>query len=442
MWSVELRYLVLCCLLFLAPAHTKTEEADDDFQLIPVSQGPMLPEEPIYQAALGVRCPLASMFPLLPKGMKTWQMGFLKRFNVSWESKGAPQGIELNDHNYDTNLGQGNTLGFLTAQLSIDPSALLQKQRIGLFEKAATYPVVARVSDFGADGATQLQRIALKFPWAASWAKEMNLLFTETVSTFPLANYRDIATNSDDNASFWDSLVKRYHGLAALFSSVRELWSNMKNANPFVKNFYSQVPYALGDNYAIRLRLRPIDFPSRAQKVPLNGPDDVQQTISLILCQDSVTYALEIQINDDPNSDLVQRNAHKQWPGEWVTVGKLLFPRQLLSDCESPSPRFGQRGLNVKLLDAIQSSLRLNSNSKLAYGLHKSFLFHPAITAYENRPIGEVNGFRTDFYSHHAANRFRTLTTNFRPFRILFDQLSKDLFNMSNGTAAETKIRL
>ena len=48
----------------------------------------------------------------------------LDQFTSAWRKSGHTPSADENDHNYDTFLGQGNTLGFVTGTLEIDPSAL------------------------------------------------------------------------------------------------------------------------------------------------------------------------------------------------------------------------------------------------------------------------------------------------------------------------------
>merc|ERR1711966_631227 len=94
----------------------------------------------------------------LPDDYSLWEKTLTDKYETDWKEKGSPTGIRLNDHNYNTVLGQGNTLGFVAATLDIDTPAHL---RHGLFKDGGQRNALVRFSDFGADGGPNVARMAV-----------------------------------------------------------------------------------------------------------------------------------------------------------------------------------------------------------------------------------------------------------------------------------------
>ena len=110
--------------------------------------------------------------------------------------KKAPS-LNENDHNYGTSFGQGNTYGLFCGKITIDNRHLDPEHRVGLFENNETLKVVARMSDFGADGGpVKLGRLALKMPWAAALDGEINWQFTSDMSVFAFRNLKSLIGGS------------------------------------------------------------------------------------------------------------------------------------------------------------------------------------------------------------------------------------------------------
>eukprot|EP01098_Paradermamoeba_levis_P006944 TRINITY_DN2882_c0_g1_i1.p1 TRINITY_DN2882_c0_g1~~TRINITY_DN2882_c0_g1_i1.p1 ORF type:complete len:443 (-),score=147.78 TRINITY_DN2882_c0_g1_i1:352-1680(-) len=429
-----LRFLCVA-LLFLAVDCKKRKQDADRFNLVPITAtGPQLPTEKLYTNVYSSGCPFAAWFKSLPKGFGSWEDSLLKTYNKSWVGQGEPDGIKANDHNYNTKLGQGNTLAFLAGRLEINPATLTQTQRIGLFANSGTHKAIVRFSDFGADGANQLQRIAVKIPWASSWAKEINLLFTETIETFPLANFRDVSSFAGEKGIF-DGIVGAYHQVVALGGSALGLIQNAGNGDALHKNYYSQLPYALGDKLAFRFKLTPADGQKPKSGLKANKAA-IQQSIVDSLCSQEFRFNFEIQINSNPTSELVLKEVHKKWSEPWVSVGQLVLPKQRLTGCPQVAvTKFSaDKALNVDLLSYLQKSLRVpDTNAEEVEGLHKSFLFHPVATIKDHKPLGETNTFRSDFYSHHATTRFQTISRLFKPRRVNFASISPTVFGVANS---------
>ncbi len=344
-------------------------------------------------------CPFASWFGDQPANTGVWENNLLSDFRKAWEKAGRPAGGQVNDHNYNTLLGKGNTHGFLAGSLTIDNSKLPLQYRVGLFAKSEKHPLVARFSDFGADKLFQIGRLAIKLPWSEAWAGEINWLFTETLDTFPLSNGRDLAVFAKDpEVGLRAQAYSASHGAASIGRS--KLIGELSDGYLLGKEYYSQVPYALGDVAAMRFRLVP-DAGTRtcfgtlkaSRKEMLKG---VRETIE----KHDAVYTLEIQVHPDQKSDAVTRGASKRWEGfaeHYYAVGKLVLPMQTTDPA----------GVSVALKEAL--TVALKPNAAQANALDKLFYFHPISTSKEHRPLGEINEFRAEFYSQHASTRFQTI---------------------------------
>ena len=170
------------------------------------------------------------------------------------------------------------------------------------------------------------------------------------------------------------------------------------------KNFYSQLPYALGNTSAMKFRF--------ISKQPHNDkPEDgnkrqqLRDGLSETLSPGGVGMAfdVEVQLSDQPNGDLVMREAHKSWSEEDhppIKVGELHFPPQKLENHNAAA---------TGLLDAFGEThpcLPRNQGNRCDKSkIHKRLFFHPLITSRLHEPLGEVNAYRSHFYPHHARSR-------------------------------------
>lgn len=372
--------------------------------------------------------------------MGNWEDNLLQMYGDAFREAGPPApSWALNDHDYNTKLGQGNTIGFLRARLRIDPALLpAAVPRVGLLaEKRDGIPAVVRLSDFGATGASSIQRLgrlAVKIPAPQAWSREMNLLFTEALSVFPLADYRTLQTFGHDDPS----LVSKIAG------NVRMLWHAGKNilwdmglsklkasqtCEFPAKKFYSQLPYAVGESHSMKLELIPTldtcdtdDAPAAdaCGCVPVVPPASVTgpewaparaQAIAAFVSKCGFSWELKVRVL--PNSDArTQRKANVPWTDvDAIVVGVLRVDKQ---DAEPES------GVGVKLKEALLAQFPGKEGGAppmTGTQVSKLFRFHPIMTMEEHMPMGEVNHFRSSFYSQHAHARGLTIQKGLVPGR-------------------------
>eukprot|EP00301_Raphidiophrys_heterophryoidea_P000155 c1007_g1_i1.p1 GENE.c1007_g1_i1~~c1007_g1_i1.p1 ORF type:complete len:502 (-),score=102.59 c1007_g1_i1:45-1550(-) len=401
-------------------------------------------------------CPFASWFSALPSKFGLWESELETKYDMAWRGKcqnpgalpsnpddpaynpisaGCPTGFDKNDHNYNTALGQGNSLGVVAGNLEI--YNLTQKGHpelaIGLFKTPQVIPVIARASDFGDDTSSlRLTRLALKIPYPqmaqdqvlgctghdaandtmhpGSWYGEMNMLLTETMDTFPLANYDDIAKFSNDpDSGAWSTLVMSYHVLEVL---ARNGWNIYKASDDGVlaKSYFSQLPYMLGCGKAFKFAFYPMQAPcsslagkDQACCVPVSGNTKQQlaQGLANYLSSCDAVFEMRVQVLDtEKNWDLINKNAQTRWSSSYVPVGRLTIPKQ---NCSSTT------GTSLPLQAALGQELGMSPSDTNLDGIHKLLMFHALLTPTEHRPLGEVNSFRSHFYSLHTGNRLETI---------------------------------
>jgi len=91
---------------------------------------------------------------------------------------------------------------------------------------------------------------------------------------------------------------------------------------------------------------------------------------------------------------LVEKSANVRWSEKSIAVGTLTLPKQACTE----------NGVSTRLQTSLSAILDLHTDD-----VHKAFAFHPVHTHEENRPTGEINSFRADFYYRHAVERFTTI---------------------------------
>uniref|UniRef100_A0A0G4HQX0 Uncharacterized protein n=1 Tax=Chromera velia CCMP2878 TaxID=1169474 RepID=A0A0G4HQX0_9ALVE len=339
-------------------------------------------------------CPFGRIFQRLPKDFKTWEEGMLKQYKDGWIRDKSPVGYETNDHNHDTKLGQGNTLGLVLGYLEMKPETKLSDQActglLGPLE-AKRYPAIVRFSDFGADGETNLARMAVKVLFPNSWYGEINLLTTETLPIFPLADYNGVRY-----------FTKQASGLSWLWQSLKAggslLWylprvlSASKNGDSLAKSYYSQLPYAAGEQLAMKFSFVSQQGGGKAGTAKSDRIEALKSSLSIKKAE----FDFQVQLKANHQDPKVQQQANSAWKEAPDSVGTLVIPSQEV-DTE---------GVSVLAREWLTGQLGLKEDA--AKAVHKLLFFHPILTTHQHRPLGEVNAFRSDFYSHHAKARFET----------------------------------
>jgi hypothetical protein len=340
----------------------------------------------------------------------------LAKVQAAWTVAGSPTGVRENDHNYDTLLGQGNTLGFVSAELEInDLSKTNPDWAKGLFATPGKARAVVRFSDFGADkDKTRLARMAVKVASPIAWAQEINLLFTESLDVFPIEDYTSLASFAGDQGQslfthFWGSLKTAFNFARAAVNSFDLLvLGRAFKLEVLAKTYFGQLAYMLGDDHAMKFSLEPLQKTCQNGETKCCLPEVVQEgpdgskwagkrsdVMAAFLKECPAKFELKLQVKPfAANEKLIIKKAGTAWPEVPVTVGTLTIPKQ---DCDG-------NAVSVGLKTKLSAVTGVNPD-----GIDKAFAFHPIKTHKDNRPVGDVNAFRAGFYSQHSKVRFGTM---------------------------------
>jgi len=182
--------------------------------------------------------------------------------------------------------------------------------------------------------------------------------------------------------------------------------------------FYSQLPYALGSEQAAKISLvsrqttcgdRGADdvccLPSRTQprseEEALSFARDRSKVTAEYLARCDAVFDLKLQVKRygsrwfTNHTDIIEHKASVSWGEDEVTVGSLRIPRQQCTN---------DIAAGVRLVSALSRELQIPSEA-----IDKVFNFHPVSTHEDNKPVGDVNVFRSAFYMQHSAMRRDTM---------------------------------
>ena len=147
------------------------------------------------------------------------------------------------------------------------------------------------------------------------------------------------------------------------------------NTSPLEVNYWSCVPFLLGEGQAMKFSVRPSS--NRKTKIPWNPPDDwLRQSMAKTLSATEVTFDFCIQLQTDPKR-MPLENASIEWPerlSPFVTVAKITIPAQEFTSAE-------------QMVFARQLS------------------FNPWHSISEHRPLGNQNRARLMIYSELSRLR-------------------------------------
>lgn len=312
-------------------------------------------------------------------------------------------------------------MGFVTAKLTLE-DGLKDHLKHGLFAESGSLDAVLRFSDFGSDSSSlRFTRIALKLPLKSAWSNEVNLLFTETMDAFPIADYGQLGVSLGGGYS--NPLWNIWYGAGFAASAAWVLgvanfggvaMGNAWKHETLTKNFYSQLPYKLGEDQAMKFQLisrqktcDPTSLkPETCCLPPASKPaneEEAQQFAEkraaaiaefLVKCEAKFDLQLQVKPFDWWNTSTILHEGASSWWETPVKVATLTIPKQ---ECTTDT------GVSKALQSALASALGVKPE-----GVDKMFAFHPISTHKENRPIGDVCTFRAGFYSQHAEARYET----------------------------------
>ena len=277
--------------------------------------------------------------------------------------KALPSGVETDDHQ-GTPIGEGESIGLMAATMQMDadqlqllPSAF-QK---GLFATCpaagcSPWPVALRVSHTNAAD-LDLLRIAMKI--SLTEKEEANLLFTETLQSFPIADAEQLEgfvsvvkakADYTEASGFWGKLgaVGSNIGNLGKMLPLKKTKANSEalkkkyeqtvtSTGAFSKTYHSLTPYRIGDSYqpgAMKFRLKPLqpdaEYPSAITEGRMSFKEAMRQQVVGQVQEGTTQFEFQIQVATDPN-DQPLNDANAEWSeasAPWVTMGRVTVPKQ------------------------------------------------------------------------------------------------------------------
>eukprot|EP00948_MAST-09A_sp_MAST-9A-sp1_P001082 g1082.t1 len=316
------------------------------------------------------------------------------------------EGHLIDDH-IATPIGAGFSLGVLDGSFQLDLATIrryfpkeLQKGFFSTNSQNGKFPAIARFSHTKV-GSLDVFRLAVKIKLTEE--KDIDLLGVETITTFPIANKKQLDL-------FFRSQDITASNLLTLLTST-ETWKMKKNSDrlmkegvrkgslcltPLGKTYHSLLPYQLGDSALFKFAFRPPQeqFERNIRTRPIN---DNSKTLSRMELHRGVrkqrnTFDLGIQLayNEDQPLD-----GSKVWShSKFLKIGTLTFPKQRLGINDVPEPWMGR---------AKHHSLMKGNNSEESQISSKRLSFKPGNA--EHPPRGAVGEFRSYVYEHYDRAR-------------------------------------
>ena len=153
------------------------------------------------------------------------------------------------------------------------------------------------------------------------------------------------------------------------------------HANPLEVQYYSNVPFLLGDGQAVQYSLRPV--PPTRTRIPVKpGENYLRDAMVATLAAGDWAFDLMVQVQTDPHRMPVE-DATVKWPerlSPYVPVARLRLPAQ-----------------------------RFDSDEQLAFA--DALRYNPWHSLPEHRPLGSSNRARRRMYTELAALRQRMNAT-------------------------------
>lgn len=167
-------------------------------------------------------------------------------------------------------------------------------------------------------------------------------------------------------------------GATHLLDLVMQSWWNQTQTSPLEAQYWSCVPYLLGEGQAMVYSVRPrLTTRSRVPRVPLRPPEHyLRNAMAATLARHDVEFDILAQVQTDPHRMPIE-DASVRWPASlspWTPVATLRIPRQVF-----------------------------DTEKQLAFA--HSLSYNPWHSLPEHRPLGNQNRARRRMYSELSRLR-------------------------------------
>jgi hypothetical protein len=237
--------------------------------------------------------------------------------------------------------GNTKTHGIVRGEVTIRDDVPSYMRR-GVFASPATFRAWVRFSGPGPDSPRDIDDVgfvscAIKLmgipgPKLLDDEKSTQDFLTICTPTFVTPN---TVANADLQAeilrgtpAFYFFRPRKTHILDFLMQS----WWNQTQANPLEQQYWSCVPYLLGEGQAMMYSVRPrAKARSRVPRLPLRPPDNyLREAMARSLARGDVEMDILVQVQTDAHRMPIE-NAAVRWPARlspWVPVATLRMPKQ------------------------------------------------------------------------------------------------------------------
>ncbi|MCP8466314.1 catalase family protein [Pseudomonas sp. ZM23] len=286
--------------------------------------------------------------------------------------------------------GNTKTHGIVRATLRVHDD-LPGHLRHGLFAQPASYPCYVRFSGPGPHVEPDIDdvgflSIGVKVMGVPGPKLMDDERFTQDFTGVCTPTFVTPDTRSNVKLQMWS---RRHMGVFYFFDPsgptgthlldllMQGLW-NETQYNPLGHEFYSCVPYLLGEGQAMQYRFRPLSrVPQRIPRLPLRPPDNyLRDNMVRTLAQQDVEFHLLVQVQTDAHR-MPLEDAGVRWPDRLsppVAVATLRIPRQ-----------------------------RFDSQAQLDFA--RNLTINPWHCLPEHRPLGNQNRARKRMYYELARYR-------------------------------------
>lgn len=285
--------------------------------------------------------------------------------------------------------------GCVKAVLEIQSDKLPSSQRVGVFSENKKFDSWVRFSNGDPDSRQKpdsdldVRGMALKImnvPGSSSGSQDMLMITSKEF----------FSKDGDDYLELFNALTKSkanlaWYALTHPLSAKRLFSARVQIANPLEANYFSSVPYKLG-NRSMRFKSEPCELGK--DSLPQNpGKTYLQEKLVSSLSQKSYCFKISVQPNMEPDRNPVED------------------PRQIWD--EKKSPYFQVATLTIPVQSEISSKRMMNFCENLS--------MDPWHTHPQMRPLGQINRMRALIYGEiskvrHDLNRTKVMEpTNLTP---------------------------
>ncbi len=280
--------------------------------------------------------------------------------------------------------GNTKTFGVLRGEFSVLPN-LPEQLRRGLFAEAATYPAWVRFSGPGPYAPPDVEdygqcSVGIKVMGVPGPKLMNDERFTQDLILVTPASFvtPDIIENAKLQRWVRAKAPLAYAinpGDSHLLHLFMQLLYSPMHANPLEVQYYSNVPFLLGEGQAVQYSLKPVP-PARTRIPPRPAENYLRDAMVKTLAAGQWSFDFMVQVQTDPHRMPVE-NASVKWPerlSPYIPVARLRLPAQ-----------------------------RFDSDEQLAFA--NVLRYNPWHSLADHKPLGNSNRARREMYSELARLR-------------------------------------